>query len=96
MPQYEYVCRSCKKITEKDFSLGDMKQKIKCSCGKIAVKYFSSVPVHFKSRGFPGNDSKKKSRGNQVVDNKIEDLFDDHNYGKKYGEQKDHWNLNKG
>ena len=51
----------------------------------MAKRLFSPTPTHFKSRGFPSNDFRKRDRGKYVVDNKVEDLFDDHNYGKKYG-----------
>ena len=61
---------------------------MECACGGKGVKLFFANPTHFKSRGFPGNDSRKRSLGDQVVDNKIEDMFDDHSYGKKYGVQK--------
>ena len=70
-----------------------MKQELECSCGGIGKRHISASPTHFKSRGFPGNDMKKRSRGKQFKENKTEDLFDDHQYGKKYGEQKDHYKL---
>ncbi len=84
MPNYGYKCE-CGEVFEVFRSLKDMAQKEKCICGKMASKQFFVNPTHFKSRGFPGNDSRKRSLGDQVVDNKLEDMFDDHNYGKKYG-----------
>jgi len=62
-----------------------MEQQMACDCGGVGIRHISASPTHFKSRGFPGNDSKKKSRGDQFKENKVEDLFDDHQYGKKYG-----------
>lgn len=70
-----------------------MKQELECSCGGIGKRHLSAPPTHFKSRGFHKSDGKKWNLGKQVVDNKVEDLFDDHNYGKKYGVQKDHYKL---
>lgn len=89
---YEYKCE-CGKVFEYISTVKDMKQSIKCSCGNMAKKLFSPTPSHFKVRGFPGNDTKKRSLGDQVVDNKVEDLFEDHNYGNKYGKEKDNYGL---
>ena len=89
---YEYKCE-CGKKFEIFCSISEMKQQEKCSCGKMAKKQFFSIPTHFKSRGFPSNDSRKRYLGDQVADNKVEDLFDDHGFGKKYGEQKDEHGL---
>ena len=94
MPTYGYKC-TCSKQFDIYCNVDDRDKQF-CECGRKAVRQFNPTPVHFKSRGFPGNDSKKRSRGRHVVDNNLEDLFDDHNYGKKYGMQKDDYKLNKG
>jgi predicted nucleic acid-binding Zn ribbon protein len=54
-------------------------------CGSDSFRHFTAHPLMFKARGFPSNDNRKKSRGKQVVDSKVEDLFDDHKWKKKYG-----------
>lgn len=84
MPIYEYRCQ-CGKLFEVFSKLKDMQQEEKCSCGKRGKKTFAANPIHFKSRGFPGNDSRKRYLGDQVVDNKVEDLFEDHHYDKRVG-----------
>lgn len=81
---YTYKCE-CGNVFDIMCSLKERKKVKKCSCGKMAKRLFSPTPTHFKCRGFPSNDFRKRDRGKYVVDNKVEDLFDDHNYGKKYG-----------
>lgn len=40
MPSYEYVC-SCGNEMEKEFSMSNMKSKVKCNkCGKMAKRAF--------------------------------------------------------
>jgi putative FmdB family regulatory protein len=38
MPIYEYSCKHCNKLTEIICKVSECKQKIRCECGRIAVK----------------------------------------------------------
>ena len=41
MPIYEYKCKNCRKVTEKFSNVSDSKDKIKCTCGKMAKRILS-------------------------------------------------------
>ena len=41
MPDYDYECK-CGNVEEREFSMDNVKAKVKCSkCGKMAVRMFS-------------------------------------------------------
>ena len=82
MPTYEYRCtnKQCKynKLPfEVNCSIKHVKLSEKCPvCGADSERYFfTPIPFHFHSRGFYTTDHKKKSRGDNFIDNKVEDLF---------------------
>ena len=59
MPIYEYKCKSCNKVTEKEFPVSTYPKAIRCSCGKPAFKIVSGPGIQFKGKGFYSTDNKK-------------------------------------
>jgi putative FmdB family regulatory protein len=38
MPTYNYKCDECGQEQEREFPMSDIKQRVKCECGKMARK----------------------------------------------------------
>ncbi|HEX9745607.1 MAG TPA: FmdB family zinc ribbon protein [bacterium] len=64
MPLYEYQCKSCSHIFEREHAIGE-KKKYKCpECGSSRnQKLISQVGVVFKGSGFYVTDSRKSGNG---------------------------------
>lgn len=59
MAIYEYKCKKCEKILEKEFKLGKAPKKIRCSiCNTQCNRVFSPPMIQFVGSGFYVNDSK--------------------------------------
>ena len=61
MAIYEYKCKKCEKIFEKEFSLGKAPKQIECICDGCTSKcnrIFSLPMIKFIGSGFYVNDSK--------------------------------------
>lgn len=63
MAIYEYKCKKCDTVFEKDFNLGKATQKAVCPfCGnKNCNRFFSPPMIQFIGSGFYVNDSKGHS-----------------------------------
>ena len=51
---YSYECDRCNSIIEMDFPFGKPKEKVKCECGNLAYRNFSSAGFILKGDGWPG------------------------------------------
>lgn len=61
MPRYDYVCDACGNEFEREFSMADMKHKLKCpSCGKMARRAIGMVNAIIRHRYL---DQSRKGRG---------------------------------
>lgn len=58
---FEYLCKSCDLIIERDFKIGKANKKVKCpDCNKMAGRYYGNAPaVHFKGMDFQTNRSRE-------------------------------------
>jgi putative FmdB family regulatory protein len=55
MPNYEYKCDSCQKLTESFFPIADgPAPAIVCECGKEAFRQFSNFGIYLKGSGWGG------------------------------------------
>jgi len=59
MAIYEYKCKKCDKIFEKNYNLGKAPKIDNCPiCGKKCNRFFSPPMIQFIGSGFYVNDSK--------------------------------------
>lgn len=59
MAVYEYKCKKCDKIVEKQFNFGKAPKKIKCGdCKKMCERHFSPPMIQFVGSGFYSTDSR--------------------------------------
>jgi len=63
---YEYECEACGVITEQSSPMGKAPKTVKCSCGKKAVRVFSTPIIGIEGRvnkvgGF-GEEMKKRNQ----------------------------------
>ena len=64
MPVFDYQCRKCKHIFEREHPLGE-DPRVKCPiCRGPAKKLISNVGVVFKGSGFYCTDNRKNDGGN--------------------------------
>ena len=64
MPVFDYQCRKCKHIFEREHPLGE-DPRVKCPiCRGAAKKLISNVGVVFKGSGFYCTDHRKSDSGN--------------------------------
>jgi putative FmdB family regulatory protein len=72
MPNYDYVCSSCKNVQEEQHPMAGPKEKIVCNkCGGTEMsKGFSTPYVKFNGPGWQTNDSRgiAKIDGGQEID----------------------------
>lgn len=57
---YEYQCKKCELIAEREFSMAETKPKIKCGCGAWAHKVILSPSIYYQANFF----TLRKSKGN--------------------------------
>lgn len=55
MPNYDFKCPSCLKITESYFPITDGPASyVVCECGKEASRVYQPTPAHLKGGGWGG------------------------------------------
>lgn len=55
MPNYDFKCPTCQKVTESFFPIADgPAPAIMCECGKEAYRVYEATPAQFKGGGWGG------------------------------------------
>jgi putative FmdB family regulatory protein len=55
VPNYDYKCEECQKVSESFFSIGTgPAPAIVCECGAEAFRQFSTFGIHLKGGGWGG------------------------------------------
>lgn len=74
---FEYLCKSCDLIIERDFKIGKANKKVKCpDCNKMAPRYYGHAPaVHFKGADFQTNRSREEKYRRYGMDKDRAQMF---------------------
>jgi putative FmdB family regulatory protein len=66
MPSYDYEC-ACGFVLEREFSMEEVKQKVKCPCGRMATRVFAKPNkiVRYRGQDAMANITGKNARRNR-------------------------------
>ncbi len=74
---FEYLCKNCEEVIERDFKIGKANKKVKCpNCNKMAGRYYGTAPtVHFKGMDFQTNRSREMNYRRKGMDKDRAQMF---------------------
>jgi putative FmdB family regulatory protein len=55
---FEYGCKKCGEVFEKDFPIGKAEAEVPCKCGEPAGRYYGNMSFVLKGGGWPGRSNR--------------------------------------